>query len=274
MHVNTHDLNSLSNYAAQIDLNNSGDHLEAIKSLLVREKKYSCKNYINSPLNTQVSESQRSSYFEFLVKLTEAVGFKSYVSEAAMSIFDRANQTLLSKNKNIDPSLLLIVSLMIASKTSEKVIFGIEAAMKSTNCFFSEQEIRQTEFEVLNLINWDLSPPTFRAYFEEFCGYLGAGADAKNILFESYLEDSKSTIFNAEFLGQPRLKIAVAMFLNALENKGYALNGLVSRIQVQCFEHMLVHDLNIHPRGDQVHYFKERLKSISSLPSLDQVVLF
>ncbi len=271
-----HRLHSLSTVSQFIGTHNQDDHIDALRCLIDRERSYVSNNYVANAsidLSPPITAVQRSTLFHWLVQMSDFAGYSTFIAEVALSIIDRSNVILANKKIRIDQRLLFSTALMIASKLNEHTVMGSGCIQQLMRNSFTVNQIEEAEFKLLKLLDWKLNPPTFKSYFEEFCCLLNLDETSKGIIWISFWNDAKTILSSSDFIGETRFNLAVALFFRSLEINQLSLSNLLPLSKIHFFEMLLHNQLNIQPRGFVINEINARLKSYSSVDSLDQVTL-
>jgi len=150
---------------------NSQDSLERVKAMKRQEKSYSCADYLNSGDAIDVNEESRRRMVAWCYQTVDFFKLSRNSVHIAMSCLDRFLCTEEGKQFLFDKSfyqLACIAALYIAIKVHEPVELGVSMLVKLCRGVYTSEQILETEFRMLNAIQWAVNPPTPKSFVQHF----------------------------------------------------------------------------------------------------------
>ena len=149
---------------------------DILENLLMEESYYIERDYINpdylfSINNNEITPEIRLVSINWLIMILHKVfKFKESTLFLSVQLVDRfLTKKMLSLQKT---ELLLLTSLLIASKHEEIDYVNMNEALQLSSNKFTQHQITSMEYEILNELNFEIIAPNMSDYYNLFCTIL------------------------------------------------------------------------------------------------------
>ena len=149
---------------------------DIIESLLIDENYYFNKKKYIDPFyleneNSEITPEMRTVAVDWLVLIHHKIfKFEENTLFLTIQIFDRyLSKVIIGIEKT---ELLLIASFILASKHNEIDYINMKEAIQLSKNKFNKEQIIKMEYDILNVINFEILAPTMSEFFEIFANFL------------------------------------------------------------------------------------------------------
>ena len=149
---------------------------DILENLLLEESSYIKRNYINPDFlfsinNNELTPEIRLVSINWLIMMLHKVfKFKESTLFLSVQLVDRfLTKKMLSLEKT---ELLLLTSLLIASKHEEIDYVNMKEALQLSSNKFSQNQITSMEYEILTELDFEIIAPNMSDYYNIFCTIL------------------------------------------------------------------------------------------------------
>ena len=208
---------------------NKQDVISTVEVMIMQEKAYLAADYlhqsmpevpaVNGPQSSAVDVDCRIKMSEWCYQVVDFCKFNRETVSVAMNFLDRYLCTPVGSAALNDRKVFQLAAmtcLYTAIKTVEPEAMEPKIVSGLSRGTYTEQQVTDMEFSILNAIQWRMNPPTALAFVHHFLALMDV--DVTDAVFEMAKFQTELAVNEYSFIGVAPSSIAFAAIANAMQD--------------------------------------------------------